>query len=745
MKNIFTIILLGAHLIFNPASAQTESIEKVPPVNRDEPPSEKKKKISLSEIWKSNEFSPESVRGLRSMKDGLHYTVLEKGETGNQLIKYDYKSAKKTATLIEAEDLKYNGEKISMDAYQFSSDESKVLIANQVEAIYRRSSKAFYYIYHFKSKKLERLFEGSKQLYADFSPQGDKVAFVVDNNLYYKDLESSKTVQITQDGEQNKIINGASDWVYEEELSLSKAFEWSADGKKIAFYRFDESEVKQWNMKIYDGLYPSDYRFKYPKAGEQNASVEIKIYDLKNEQTTTVNLSVDYEYLPAIKWTHNPNKLAVLSCNRHQNELKVNLVEAENGESKVIHTESSDTYIEMPFEIHFTKDQEHFLLLSENSGFRHLYLYQLNGKLETQLSKGDWPVTEFYGIDEKEGRVFYQSAEENPMDRNVYSIDLNGNNKVRLSEREGSNRAVFSKQFAYFINYNTTANRPYYISLHDSKGKEIRKLKDNQKLSEKLEEYDLSPKTFFSFTTSENIKLNAWMIKPPNFDPTKKYPVFMTIYGGPGSQTVTNSWGGSNYFWHQMLAQKGYIVVSVDNRGTGGRGVDFKKVTYKELGKYETIDLIESAKYLAELDYVDGKRIGIQGWSYGGYMSSLCILKGAGHFKAAIAVAPVTNWRFYDSIYTERYMQTPEENAQGYDDNSPINHVDKLEGNYLLVHGMADDNVHLQNTTEMINALVESDKQFDLFVYPNKNHGIYGGNTRYHLYQKMTDFIVTNL
>jgi dipeptidyl-peptidase-4 len=348
-------------------------------------------------------------------------------------------------------------------------------------------------------------------------------------------------------------------------------------------------------------------------------------------------------------------------------------------------------------------------------------------------------------MNEKKGIAYFQSAETSPMNRDVYSVNLDGSNKKRLTKKEGTNRADFSNSFAYFINYHTTANTPNYVSLHNSAGNTIRVLKDNQKLNQTLVEYEIGAKTFFKITTSKNVELNAWMIKPPNFDEGKKYPVFLTIYGGPGSQTVTNSWGSSNYFWHQMLAQKGYIVISVDNRGTGARGVDFKKVTYKQLGKYETEDQIEAAKYFATLPYVDASRIGVQGWSYGGYMSSLCLLKGAEYFKAAIAVAPVTNWRFYDSIYTERYMQTPQENEDGYDDNSPINHVEKLKGKYLLVHGMADDNVHLQNTSEMISALVDADKQFDLFVYPNKNHGIYGGNTRYHLYTKMTNFLLENL
>lgn len=739
MKKLSTIALLAFFFSFYSLQAQ-QSDQKTKLDNSDS-----LKKISLADIWKNYAFYPKSVRGLRSMNDGLSYTVLEQGKGGSQLVKYTYEDGKQAAVLIPAEDLKFEDSTISMESYQFSGDEKKVLIATEVEAIYRRSTKAHFYVYDLASKKLEKLSEGQKQLYANFSPSGNKVAYVQDNDLFYKDFENGKTTQITKDGAFNKIINGASDWVYEEELELSKAFEWSPDGERIAFYRFDESEVKLWNMKMYDGLYPTDYRFKYPKAGEDNAKVAIKIYTLKGNTTLDVQLNQDYEYLPSIQWTKNPNQLAVMSSNRHQSELKINLVNATDGSSKVIHTEKSDTYIEMPFEVHFTEDQNHFILLSEKSGYKHLYRYSMSGKLQKQITKGNWEVTEFYGMDDKNGELYYQSAEESPLKRAVYRIDKNGKNKKMLSSQSGTNLAVFSKGFNYFINYHTTANEPNYITLHNAKGKEIRVLEDNQALKDKMKNYEISAKEFFSFKTSEGVELNAWMIKPANFDPQKKYPAFLTIYGGPGSQTVTDSWGGFNYFWYQHLASKGYVVVSVDNRGTGARGVDFKKITYKQLGKYETMDQIETAKYLSSLDYIDGERIGVQGWSYGGYMSSLCILKGADHFKAAIAVAPVTNWRFYDSIYTERYMQTPQENPDGYDDNSPINHVEKLQGKYLLVHGMADDNVHLQNTTEMVEALVKADKQFDLFVYPNKNHGIYGGNTRYHLYQKMTKFLENNL
>jgi dipeptidyl-peptidase-4 len=744
--NRVVIAVISILLVNNINAQEFESKEDAYPIDKKgDYKAPLKRMIDLKDIWKDYTFSSETVRGVRSMADGKNYTALEKGKSGVNLVQYNYRTGKKATTLIDAKNLVFNDNKLEMQSYEFSADENKILVGTEVEAIYRRSSKAHYFVYDLETQKVEQLTPEDKQMYADFSPSGNKVAYVVKNNLYFKDFSNGKVTQVTSDGEYNKIINGASDWVYEEELELSKAFQWSADGNKLAYYRFDETAVKQWNMKMYDGLYPSDAQFKYPKAGEENAKVQVKIYNLTDSKTVNVNLGTEYEYIPSIEWTKDPNTLAVISSNRHQSEVKVNLIDAITGNGKTVHTEKSDTYIEMPFDVHFTKDKEHFIILSEKSGFRHLYLHKIDGSLKNQITTGDWPVTSYYGMNEKKGIAYFQSAETSPMNRDVYSVNLDGSNKKRLTKKEGTNRADFSNSFAYFINYHTTANTPNYVSLHNSAGNTIRVLKDNQKLNQTLVEYEIGAKTFFKITTSKNVELNAWMIKPPNFDEGKKYPVFLTIYGGPGSQTVTNSWGSSNYFWHQMLAQKGYIVISVDNRGTGARGVDFKKVTYKQLGKYETEDQIEAAKYFATLPYVDASRIGVQGWSYGGYMSSLCLLKGAEYFKAAIAVAPVTNWRFYDSIYTERYMQTPQENEDGYDDNSPINHVEKLKGKYLLVHGMADDNVHLQNTSEMISALVDADKQFDLFVYPNKNHGIYGGNTRYHLYTKMTNFLLENL
>jgi dipeptidyl-peptidase-4 len=705
--------------------------------------SQEKRDVTLEDIWQTYQFYGRSVGGFRSMNDGVHYTTLEPSKDGSDIVKYAYADKKYQQILVAATDLVYAKDTIKINGYEFSADETKLLIASNREGIYRHSSKSHYYIYDLKTKSLSKLTKGNKQMYATFSPSANKVAYVKDNNMYYKDLISNKEVQITTDGSANEILNGSSDWVYEEELVLVKAFKWSPDGKKIAFFRFDESKVKEWLMKMYGTLYPHEERFKYPKAGEDNSKVEIYFYDLLSAKKVKANIGEDYEYISRINWTNDGKFLAIQSLNRHQNDLNIHLTSAETGESKTIYHEKNDKYVEVPT-TEFLSTRDQFIITSEKDGFNHIYLYDISGKLVNQITKGNWDVTDFYGIDEKKGVLYYQSAELSAIDRQVYSIKLSGVSKKQLSKRKGQNNADFSSSFKYFINYHSSASTPNFITLNESNGKEKSVLEDNAALNEKLNGFNISNKEFFKIKVND-VELNAWKILPKYFDETKKYPVLMFVYGGPGINTVNDSWDGGNSFWFQYLASKGYIVVSVDNRGTGARGEAFKKITYKQLGKYETEDQIASAKYLSTLPYVDGSRIGIFGWSYGGYMSSLCITKGADIFKAAIAVAPVTNWRYYDNIYTERYMQTPQENAAGYDDNSPINHVEKLKGSYLLVHGMADDNVHYQNAVEMSAALIKANKQFTEMMYPNKNHGIYGGNTRIHLYTLMTNFILENL
>jgi len=583
-----------------------------------------------------------------------------------------------------------------------------------------------------------------KLMHATFSPDGEKVAYVRANNLYIYDINKQTEVQITKDGNRNNIINGASDWVYEEEFGLVRAFEWSPDNRKIAYYKFDETHVKEFSMDVFNqNLYPSQEVFKYPKAGEANSTVGIYTYDLGDNKSSYIYTEKDYEYYPRIKWSNNPDLLIIYGMNRHQNTLDFIVANTKEKTNYVLFSETDNYYIDIHDNLTFIEN-DYFIWTSEKSGFNHIYLKGLDGS-EEQLTDGNWEVIEFYGVDSDKMRLFYSSTKDGSINRSIYLLDIASKTSLKLNELDGMNSASFSSDMKYYMNSYETANTPPRFSLHKANGIEIKVVEDNSDFNAKLEKYIISKKEFFSITTSEEVELNTWMIKPPDFDKNKKYPLFMVVYGGPGSQQVINSWGWNNFFWHQHLAQKGYVVACVDNRGTGGKGAEFKKMTYQQLGKFETIDQIEAAKYFSNLEYIDKNRIGIQGWSYGGYMSSLAITKGSEYFDLAIAVAPVTNWRYYDNIYTERYMRTPQENASGYDDNSPINHVDKLKGEYLLIHGAADDNVHVQNSYEMISALVKANKQFDLFIYPDKNHGIYGGNTRYHLYKKMTDFILDNL
>lgn len=703
------------------------------------------KQITLEDIWQTYKFFPETKNDVVHMNDGEHYCMLENDIMINQ---YEYKTGEKTATIVRTSQLVPEGEKdgISIDEFEFSADETKILIATATEQIYRHSSVSDYYVYDLSTSKLTKLSSGGKQRLASFSPKGDQVAFVRDNNIFIKNLASGKETQVTSDGLYNNIINGATDWVYEEEFSFSRAWFWSPDGSKLAYYRFDESKVKEYDMVKYDSLYPTIYKYKYPKAGESNSVIGIFIYDVASGKSTSVDIGKETDiYIPRIKWTEDPSKLAVFRMNRLQNYLEILIADASTGTTKPVYTEKNKYYIDITDNLFFLGNKKQFIYSSEKDGYSHVYLLSLEGKPEVQLTKGKWDVTEVKGIDEKNKLVYFVSAEESPMDRALYSVKLDGTGKIKLSQKKGTNEPEFSKGFRYFINSYSDANTPFVVTINKANGKEIKNLVDNASLFSLMKDFGFTKKEFFKFKTSENIELNAWMIKPASFDSAKKYPVFMFVYGGPGVQTVENSWGYFDFSWAEMLAQKGYIVVSVDNRGTGARGEEFKKCTYLQLGKLETIDQIESAKYLGSLAYVDSKRIGIFGWSYGGYMSALCLTKGADYFKMGIAVAPVTNWRYYDNIYTERFMGLPKDNASGYDDNSPINHVKKLKGKFLLMHGTADDNVHFQNSMELVKSLVNANKQFETFFYPNKNHNISGGVTRFHLYKKMTDFILENL
>ncbi|MEN9449183.1 MAG: hypothetical protein RJA25_2473, partial [Bacteroidota bacterium] len=656
---------------------------------------------------------------------------------------YDFATLNKVATLIDTKDF---SELQGIDSYTFSNDEKKILIANNSDQIFRHSSVSHFYIYDIATKSVTKISDDKIQE-PTFSPDGSKIAFAKENNLYVYELASKKTTQITTDGKRNAIINGITDWVYEEEFAFVRAFDWNASSDKIAFIRFDESQVPEFSMNVYgQDLYPVTDRFKYPKAGEKNSEVSLHIYDVKTANTKKIDLG-NYNdfYIARLDWTNEANTLSAQVLNRHQDNLDLLFIDGNTGAKKVVLNEKDKAYVDVTDNLTFLKDNS-FIWTSEKDGFNHIYQYDKTGKLKNQITKGNWEVTSYYGFDEKTGTIYYQSVENGSINRDVYSIKLNGSGKTRLTSSTGTNAATFSPNFQYFINsYSSAKNAPKY-TLNDSKtGKTIKTIVSNEALETKLASYNLPSKEFFELTTAKGNKLNAWMIKPKDFDANKKYPVFMYQYSGPGSQQVNNDWNGADDYWFMMLSQQGYIVACVDGRGTGFKGADFKKCTQKELGKLEVEDQIDAAKLFGTYTYVDQSRIGIFGWSYGGFMASNCIFQGADVFKTAIAVAPVTSWRYYDSVYTERYMQTPQENASGYDTNSPITHVSKLKGNFLLIHGTADDNVHVQNSMKMIEALVQANKQFDWAIYPDKNHGIYGGKTRLQLYTKMTNFIKEKL
>ncbi|WMW77686.1 DPP IV N-terminal domain-containing protein [Flavobacterium sp. 20NA77.7] len=701
-------------------------------------------KLTLEEIW-GGAFRTKGMDELQAMKNTNQYTVLnfDRATKSMQIDLYDYATLNKVATLI---DTKNHKELEGIDSYTFDAKEQKMLLATNTSPIFRHSFTAIYYLYDIATKKLTQFSDKAIQE-PTFSPDGTKVAYAFENNLYVCDLATTKHTQITTDGKRNAIINGITDWVYEEEFAFVKAFDWNADGTKLAFIRFDESQVPEFSMDLYnEGLYPTQSVFKYPKAGEKNADVSLHIYDVKLAKTQQINLG-NYQdfYIPRIKWTSEANTLSAQVMNRHQNNLDLHFIDTTTGTTKIVLNEKDTAYVDVTDNLTFLKDNS-FIWTSEKDGFNHIYLYDATGKLKKQITKGNWEVTAYYGFDEKSKMIYYQSVENGSINRDVYAIKLDGKGKARLSQKTGTNNATFSPNFQYFINTYSSATTAPYFSLNDSKtGAEIKKIQSNELVEAKLAKYNVAPKEFFALTTEKGHQLNAWIIKPKDFDASKKYPLLMFQYSGPGSQQVANSWNGTNDYWYFMLAQKGYIVACVDGRGTGFKGAAFKKCTQKELGKYEVEDQIDAAKVFGKYTYIDASRIGIWGWSYGGFMASNCLFQGADVFKTAIAVAPVTSWRYYDSIYTERYMQTPQENASGYDNNSPINHVSKLKGNFLLVHGTADDNVHVQNSMKMIEALVQANKQFDWAIYPDKNHGIYGGKTRLQLYTKMTNFILEKL
>jgi len=701
--------------------------------------------ITIEELWKNYSFSQRNFGKIKVLKNSDSFTRLESNKELQQIVKYSFNSGKKELVIFDSQKFKL---KNRISSYKFSHQENYLIIETDREGIYRYSYRSKCLLYDIQNDKIYDVFDEKIQNLS-FSPDEKFVSFTFENNIYINEIQNilkgniNSFKKITTDGKNNSIINGSSDWVYEEEFGLVQAYQWSPDGKKIAYLKFDEENVNTFSMDIFKGqLYPSSKTFKYPKAGEDNSVVNLYIHDLEENKTKFIYTEKDYEYIPRFFWTFTSNKLVFYGLNRLQNNLDFIVLNYENLQTEILFSENDSCYIEIKNELEFF-NENHFIWISEKDGYYHAYLKNLEG-FESQLTKGNWEIKEIYGFDSDLMKLYYSSNEEGTETQSLFSLDIEYDFKEKISTKLGFNDAVFSHSLKNYINYYSNANQPNQISLNKADGSEIMIFENNQILIDKLKKYKLNKKEFFKIQT-DNTELDAWIIKPTNFDENKKYPVMMFVYGGPGSKEVLDKWEGNDFLWHQCLSQNGIIIVSVDNRGTGGKGASFRKVTYKNLGKYETIDIVDAAKFLSKFNYVDEKRIGIQGWSYGGYLSSLAITKGSSIFDLSVAIAPVTNWRFYDNIYTERYMSKPILNSDGYDQNSPINFVSNLRGKYLLVHGTADDNVHVQNTYEMVSALVNENKEFELFIYPDKNHGIYGGNTRFHLYNKITNFILDNL
>jgi dipeptidyl-peptidase-4 len=685
------------------------------------------------------------------MKDGISYASIE--SRGTKLVIRSYQTGDILRTIIDLSTLKDSTIK-SFNDFSFNSNETSVLLTTNRNAIYRRSFTADYFVYSITNQKLTKLSNNGSQQLATFSPDGTKIAFVRDNNLFYIDLAISREVQVTADGKRNSIINGAPDWVYEEEFEYNKAFDWSPDSKFLAWVKFDETLVPQFSMSMFQGmepsleenkLYPGITTFKYPKAGDCNSNVSVHTYSLTEGVTRVMDIGPETDiYIPRIRFTQQSDKLAIFRLNRLQNHFEILTTNPSKGQTEVLYSEKNQRYIDETFfdDIEFLDDNQHFTVRSEKDGYAQMYIYDMQGKQVYQVTTGKTDVTDYNGCDVKNKILYYTSAEPQPYQREVNSISWDGKNKRKLSVLTGTNSVRFSEAHKFYALTYSSAKTPSLTTLYNQKGQEVRKLSDNESIIKKLSEYSFAYREFFDFNTVSNVKLYGWMLKPADFDATKKYPVLLTQYSGPNSQSALDSW---DLGWEDYLAGLGYIVVCVDGRGTGSRGEEFRKLTYLQLGKYETIDQIETAKYLSQLPFVDKTRIGIWGWSFGGYISSSCMVKGDGIFKTGIAVAPVTNWRYYDNIYTERFMRTPQENPDGYDSNSPLNFAENLKGNLLICHGTADDNVHVQNTLEFTERLVQANKQFEMQLYTNRNHGIYGGNTTYHLYTRMTNFLLEKL
>ena len=710
-------------------------------------------KIKLQDVT-NGVYWPKQIDGVNPMNDGESYTQLSPDH--KRIVRHSFKTGKEIATVFDVETARGSKKLPRIDGYIMSPDEHRILIQTETKGIYRRSYTAVYYIYDVRNNTLEPLSEGGPQQVPLFSPDGNVIAFARGNNLFLvKLLFGNAEVQVTKDGKFNEVINGLPDWVNEEEFTTNRSFDFSADSKVLAWVRYDESQVPIYSMQEFKGLYPAHsefdaypgtYDYKYPVAGQKNSEVKVMTFDIKNRVTRTLDVPLDKDgYIPRIKFTSDPTKLAVITLNRHQSQMDVYMANPLSKVCKLVLREKNEKYVRETAYTQMKFYDGHFSLLSERSGFQHLYWYNLGGQLEAQITKGNFEVTDFYGYDARTGSFYFASTQESPLRRAVYKADKQGRVK-KLSSSVGTNSAKFSKTMKYYMNVYSSAQQPPVTSLCDNNGKTITTLIDNADLKAKVEKV-AGKKEFFQFTTSEGVQLNGWMVKPRDFDASKKYPVVMYQYSGPGSQEVTDSWNLGFYgagIFESYLTEQGFICACVDGRGTGARGADFEKCTYLQLGLRESQDQVETAIYLGSLPYVDKANIGIWGWSFGGFNTLMSMSEGRPVFKAGVAVAAPSNWKYYDTVYTERYMRTPNENAAGYAIN-PMERAANLSGSLLLIHGTADDNVHFRNVAEMSEALVQANKQFEMQIYTNRNHSIYGGNTRYHLLTRMCDFFKRNL
>ena len=711
--------------------------------------------VTLQEVA-NGAYRTEGISGIKPMLDGEHYTQISRDR--KKIVKYSFKTGKEVATVFDVSTARDCTIK-SFDDYIMSPDENRILIQTETKPIYRRSFTAVYYIFNVRNNTMEALSEGGPQQVPLFSPDGNQIAFVRNNNIYLvKLLFGNSESQITEDGKYNEVLNGIPDWVYEEEFGFNRAFDFSADSKMLAYIRFDESKVPMYSFPMYQGMnpsldqyavYPGSYDYKYPMPGVDNSKVSVHTFDIKSKVTRKLDLPLDEDgYIPRIQFTKDENTLAIMTLNRHQNRFDLYFANPRSTLCKLVVRDEAEQYIKEEAYGNMTFYANNFVMMSEKDGFNHLYLYSAGGNLIKQITKGKFEVKSFLGWDEKTNTYYYSSNEESPLRTAIYKIDAKGR-KTKLSSREGTNQAIFSKSMKYYINTFSNLATPPVITINDNTGKTLTTLVDNKKLAQKVASMNLPSKEFFTFTTSDGVQLNGWMMKPANFDPSKKYPVIMHQYSGPGSQQVIDRWNigsrGDGGMFEAYMADHGFISVCVDGRGTGGRGSDFEKCTYLNLGVKEARDQVETALYLGTLPYIDSKNIGIWGWSFGGYCTLMSMSEGTPAFKAGVAVAAPSDWRYYDTVYTERFMRTPKENMEGYQASSAMTRAHKLSGELLLIHGTADDNVHLRNASEYSEALVQADKQFDMHIYTNRNHGIRGGNTTKHLLTRVTEFFIEHL